>query len=251
MRGLFLFIFLLTFWLNCYSQERIVSLSPALTEIISYLGEDNRLVGVTTFCRGSLCRGKKKVGGIVNPNVEKIYSLHPDLVVSTDLTPEREIEVLRKLGIRVLVFKLTSLKDIERTTEELGALFKEKNRGKGLIRKIKREAENFLSCFKEKKVLVLISVKPFYCAGSKTYIGEILSISGAKVVPKSEFKPISAEEILKLKPDVVLVVGKEVPSLLRNFGLKVLNFKNSDEILHPSPLLLKGIKDLGREVCRN
>ncbi len=239
----------LLFWNNGYSYERIVSLSPAITDVISYLGEGKKLVGVTIFCSGKVCRGKEKVGGIVNPNVEKIYSLKPDLVISTSLTPRRELELIKKLGVKVLVFRLVSLEDVENVTESLGELFGKRGRGGELLENLKRKASESLSCLKGKRVLILLSTKPLYCAGSGTYLGELLELSGANVVPKGGFKPVSAEEVLRLKPDVVLVIGSKEPEILEKLGLNLVLFSKKDEVLHPSPVLLKGVEDLGREVC--
>ncbi len=253
MKGVFLSLFLVILWVNgfCQGFQRVVSLSPAVTDIVSYLGEGKRLVGVTVFCRGSVCKGKERVGGIVNPNVEKIYSLRPQLVLSTTLTPKEVLEKIEKLGIQVKSFRLLSLEDLERTVNEISQLFGKGKRGEDLISLLKAESKKHLSCLKGKRVVVLVSIRPFYAAGNGSYLGELLSLSGALIPVSGYFVPISAEGIEELNPDLIIVVGRRESKVLKALGLKQVLFRNADELLHPSPTLIEGILDLGRAVCGN
>ena len=251
MRGVFfclLTVFLFT--LNSFGFDRVVSLSPALTDIIAYVGAEKKLVGVTVFCSGEVCRGKERIGGIVNPNVEKIYSLHPDLIVATTMTPERDIEALKRLGLKVLVFRLVSLEDVVNATGRLGELLKgDGTKGRELLRKIREGALPLSRCLKGKKVAVLLSLRPLYVAGRKSYLGEILSMSGARVVPDTTFSAVSYEALESIKPDLLILIGTENSPLLKNFH--VVRLKASDELLHPSPRILEGIGELRRAICRN
>jgi iron complex transport system substrate-binding protein len=246
-------LFFLILWVNsfCKDYSRVVSLSPAITDIVSFLGEGKRLVGVTVFCKGKVCRGKERVGGIVNPNVEKIYSLKPNLVLSTTLTPKRELELIKRLGIEVKTFRLVSLKDLRKAVDGISQIFGREKEGETLISKLERESKRFLSCLKGKKVVVIVSNRPFYAAGRNSYLGELLSFAGALTFPNGSFLPVSAEGIESLKPDLIIVVGKRESKVLKRLGSRIVLFKKPDELLHPSPVLLKGIRDLGRAVCGN
>src|SRR6266849_10803114 len=83
------------------SVHRIVSLAPSLTETIYALGLQDRLVGDTDYCDfPPEARNKQKVGGSINPSLEAIAALHPDLVLVTkSLNPLDTVNSLADLGI--------------------------------------------------------------------------------------------------------------------------------------------------------
>src|SRR5439155_1506554 len=83
------------------SPARIVSLVPSVTEILYALGAEERLVGVTDFCDyPPAARQRPSVGGMVNPNLEAIVALKPDLVIATtEGNGEETFAQLRRLGI--------------------------------------------------------------------------------------------------------------------------------------------------------
>ena len=87
--------------------QRIVSLSPNLTEILFAIGvARERIVGVTRFCDyPPQVEGLDRIGGIVDPSVEKIVSLRPDLVLATRGNPSAVLERLRAAGLRVYAFE--------------------------------------------------------------------------------------------------------------------------------------------------
>ncbi len=250
MRVLFLFFFVFLFLGNAFAFERIISLSPALTEMVVYAGAESKLVGVTDFC--TLNIKAEKVGGIVNPNVEKIISLKPDLILTTNMTPLRIRKILSKVA-KVVVFHLVNLKEVEDAVEYVGDLVG--SDGKTLRKRFERELESSLksvSCLKGKKVLVLVSCSPIYVAGERSYIGEALSLGGLKVVPESlSFGAVSAEFIVQNGEVAVLSCHsgeKSLELLLKKFGLKVYKVPG-DFLLHPSPKFLEGIRYLGEKVC--
>ena len=241
-------VFFVFFWffllsLSVFGFDRVVSLSPALTDIVAYVGAGKKLVGVTVFCSGSVCRGKERVGGIVNPNLEKIYSLHPDLVIATTMTPKRDVEALKRLGLKVLVFRLVSLEDVVSATGKLG----DEDEGRELLRRIREGALPLSRCLKGKRVVVVISSRPLYVAGSRSYLGEILEMAGAEVLPDTTFSAISYEALVRLKPDLVIFVGRGEFHPPGNF--KVVRVEPSDDLLHPSPRILRGVEEIRRAIC--
>ena len=107
MRRFVVFITLLFVSLQLFSQEvnRVVSLAPSITDNIYLVGGENKLVGCTSYCIPAINDGKEQVGSAINVNVEKIFSLRPDLVLTTGLTKPQDISALKKLGIRVEVME--------------------------------------------------------------------------------------------------------------------------------------------------
>ena len=81
---------------------RIISLAPNLTEILFELGLGDQIVGVTNYCTyPPEALEKEKVGGFINPNLEKIVSLEPDLVVSEHWPSSKTVPRLREFGLQV------------------------------------------------------------------------------------------------------------------------------------------------------
>jgi len=241
-----LLFFLVFFFLsvNSYSFDRIVSLSPALTEIVVYDGGKGKLVGVTDYC--SLDLKADRVGGIVNPNIEKIISLHPDLILATNMTPLRVRSLLEKVA-PVKVFHLISLEEIEAAVEKIGDLLGRD--GKVLRKNFERRLEETtkgLGCLKGKRVFVVISVRPLYVAGSRSYIGEALERAGATVLPSVTFGAVSEEFLLKRAELVVLASYDENGFVV---GSKPVIVISPEKLLHPSPYFLNGLKILGRKAC--
>ncbi len=67
-----------------YSAKRIISLAPSITEILFALGLNEEIVGVTDFCDyPEAALNKPRIGGFINPSIEKIVSLKPDLIIAT------------------------------------------------------------------------------------------------------------------------------------------------------------------------
>jgi len=96
---------------------------------------------------------------------------------------------------------------------------------------------------------------PLFIAGNKSFIGEILSLSGAKVLFNVSFKPISNERLLSAKPEIAILPLKrerlkEVESFLKKFKITTVKV-SQDNLLHPSPRILKGLKEIEEKVCKS
>ena len=94
------------------NPQRIISLAPNVTEILFALGLENRVAGVTSYCDfPEAAKAKEKIGDTRQPNLEKIISLKPDLVViyvsQTDL-----IGRLQRVGVPTFVYRHTGLADV-------------------------------------------------------------------------------------------------------------------------------------------
>src|SRR5262249_56097366 len=102
--------------------RRLISLAPSVTEILFALGLGNRVVGVTTYCDyPPETATVEKVGDTLRPNLEKIISLKPDLVViSTASQLEEFVGSLERLGVPVYVNNPTDLGSLLDSIQRLG-----------------------------------------------------------------------------------------------------------------------------------
>ena len=100
--------------------QRIISLSPSNTEILYALGIDDKIVGVTEYCDyPEQAKAIEKIGGFANPNIEKIVSLNPDLVIANDIHQEA-VEDLERLGFPVIILCPKNIYDMLENIKLLG-----------------------------------------------------------------------------------------------------------------------------------
>ncbi|MEX2228143.1 MAG: helical backbone metal receptor, partial [Dehalococcoidia bacterium] len=101
---------------------RIVSLVPSVTEVMFALGAQDRLVGRTDYCDyPPAAASRPSVGGMINPSLERIVSLKPDLVVATDEgNREETIQQLRRVGLPVYLVHATRVSEMLQMIERVG-----------------------------------------------------------------------------------------------------------------------------------
>ncbi|NNG46549.1 MAG: ABC transporter substrate-binding protein, partial [Deltaproteobacteria bacterium] len=106
------------------APRRVVSLAPNLTEIVFLLGQEEKLVGVTRYCNYPLrAAALPRIGGIVDPDVERIVAADPDLLLcTTDGNPKERVQILEEMGIPCFAVGPQNLEAIFKTLERVGAL---------------------------------------------------------------------------------------------------------------------------------
>jgi len=88
------------------APEKIISLSPGITEMIFLLHAENKLIGISDYCNfPEETQCINKVGGLQNINIEKIVSMQPDVVLIGSIIPKKEVDKLEKSGITVIAIK--------------------------------------------------------------------------------------------------------------------------------------------------
>lgn len=101
-------------WTDSYGREvslkeepqRIVSLSPALTEMIFLLKSEDKLVAITDFCLyPPETDNIPKVGGIQNFNIESVIALNPDVVLIGSIVPQESVNKMESMGLSVIAIK--------------------------------------------------------------------------------------------------------------------------------------------------
>lgn len=197
--------------------SRIVSLAPNLTEIIYLLGEQDRLVGVSPYCKfPPEAAEKPKVGALVNMDYEQLRSLDPDLVIM--LPGQNEVaQKIERLGIQSKIFRSDSLDDIYVMIEGLGEVLGKKDIAKSEITRLKSEldslrAETAARVTSPPRVLLVIGRNPgtlqqLYACGSGNFLDSLLNAVGAENVLKDTTVPwpiINKESIVQYDPDVIL-----------------------------------------------
>ena len=101
--------------------KRIISLVPATTEMLFAMGAQDRLVGVSNYDRfPKEVESLPRVGGLLDPNVERVLSLKPDLVIAYDTQTDLK-QQLERAGVPFYNYSHQGLRDITATMRQLGA----------------------------------------------------------------------------------------------------------------------------------
>jgi ABC-type Fe3+-hydroxamate transport system substrate-binding protein len=162
--------------------QRIISLVPSLTELISELGIEKQLVGITQFCKHPyhLKSTKTIVGGTKKVDFEKIKSLNPDFILCAKEENTPEIVAELENIATVFVADVKSVQESISLIENLGRIFHCQTNAENLIQKMKfhlADFKNFTKYLPRKKVAYFIWENPWMVAGNDCYINDLLKLN--------------------------------------------------------------------------
>lgn len=233
--------------------QRIVSLSPDLTEELYLLGVEDKIVGVTIYCnRPKEVQDKEKVGTVVKVDVEKIISLKPDLLLATTLSDLAQVEKIRSLGVEVVTFpSCRNFSEICRQFLELGKIVEQEEKAREIIGEAKERVDFVNKKAKDlskPKVFIQLGAKPLYTVTKDSFIQDIITLAGGiNIAHHAETGLYSREEVIRQNPDVIIIVtmgivGEQEKSAWVSFNtLKAVKNKrvyivDSYKMCSPTPL---------------
>jgi iron complex transport system substrate-binding protein len=249
--------------------SRIVSLAPSLTETLYALGVQDRLVGDTDYCDyPPEAQKKRKVGGPINPNLEEIAALHPDLVLVTkEINRLDTVRALDTLGIPTYATRAQNVDEILSTTQKLADLLGVPETGKSLTTDLEARLSALhakLEALPPSRVLFVVWTHPLISVGKHTFIADALSkADAASIVDATQDWPqMNLEEVVRLQPEYLVFAATHPDSAARDFeslsvlpGWKLLDaVRNrrfaviSDAVNRPAPRIVSAIEDLARQL---
>ena len=191
--------------------DTIVSLVPSLTETIASFGAEKKLVGVTRFCKypAGIREKTTVVGGPKDFDVEKIISLHPDVVVA--VKEENDKTGILKLAdkLPVVLFDIVHIRDTFEMMQTLGTLFGKEAKAGQMIDEIKDELATIPDISSKRKTLYLIWKNPWMAAGGETFINEMLNIAGFENIVSGRYPEVGEKEFAQA--EVVLLSSEPYP----------------------------------------
>ncbi|MDI6757612.1 MAG: helical backbone metal receptor, partial [Endomicrobiia bacterium] len=242
---------------------RIVSLAPSLTEILFELGLSESVVGVTNYCDWPPeAAGKEKVGDYINPAVEKIVSLKPDIVFS--LVDGKTTRILRNMGLKVYVFDPQNFSELQKTIRSVGELSGRAQTASAVIGELDAVVAAEMSRARRRgagrpRIYVETHYPPAWSCSLKSFLGEAVGIIGCEnifAVARKGFFPVSVERIIKGDPEVILVLsgdenissrpGFERLAAVRNS--KVIIWRDRSSLVRSSPRMIRSIPALRRRI---
>lgn len=202
--------------------QRIVSLLPSLTETVCALGQCDRLVGTDRYSNWpDSVQKRAKVGGGLDPNLEAIVALKPDLVLAA--TSARSVTRLESLGIPVAALEPRNFKDMQRVFASVGQLLGTPDTSavwQSLVTQVDQVARSVPAKQKHTRVYVEVNRGP-YGASESSFIGEILTRLGMdNIVPGhlGPFPKLNPEFIVKANPDLIMVGDQESEGMAQRPG---------------------------------
>jgi iron complex transport system substrate-binding protein len=194
---------------------RIVSLIPAVTEMLFAIGDGPRLVGVTSYDHFPPEVSRiTRVGGLLDPDVERILGLRPDLVVVYSTQVELK-ERLDRAGIGYYSYEHRALPDIMATLRAIGERTGSAGRANALATDMERGIATIRSSASHmshpRTMLVFgrdpSSLRNLYASGGYGFLHDMLEAAGGQNVfadVKQQSVEVSTEMILARRPDVIV-----------------------------------------------
>lgn len=199
------------------SPHRIVSLSPAVTEIMFAIGADSLLVGRTEFCAyPPEASAIENIGGISNLNIEKVLSRNPDLIISGSMVPQKVVEKFEAMGVPlVCVIEKQHFTALYDNIMAIGGLAGHPKQAETLIAHLKSQLEQTLSSPLPVTRPSVYYVVGFgsggnFTAGGNTFINDIIEMAGGKnIAAESKGWTFSVEALVQADPDYILIRAED------------------------------------------
>ncbi|MDR1784163.1 MAG: helical backbone metal receptor [Endomicrobium sp.] len=250
-------LFLLTDigWSKNY--RRIVSLAPSVTESLYELGVEQFIVGITVYCPKGMIK-KEVVGTLLEPNVEKVILLNPDLIILTkEGNTKATAEKFERLGFEVYIVEIAeSFNEICVNYFNLAKKLNRVKDGKRVVSTARRLLEriyNKLKSFDELRIFWEIGARPLFTLGRQSFINDYNYYTRTVNVYEDfnvRYFNVNIENVIRQNPDIIVLVNmgdvnndKEVArwnrykmvKAVKNNKIFVINVDNSC-IFNPTPL---------------
>ena len=243
------------------APQRIVSLLPSLTETVCELGQCQRLVGVDRYSNfPDSVQKLPQVGGGLDPNIEAIVALKPDVVLMA--TSSRAGERLQALGIRVVALEPRSHADVQRVMLKLGQLLEVRDAARiwrAIDAGVSAAAQSLPASARGTRVYFEVNQGP-YAAGESSFIGETLTRLGVKnIVPAKlgPFPKLNPEYIVRANPDLIMIGQRSADGLqtrpgwqgiraLREQRICIFPTEEANVLVRPGPRMAEGARLMAR-----
>lgn len=207
------------------NPQRIICAAPSITEVVYALGMGNRVVGVSEFSNFPPEAAQvEKIGGIIDPNLERVIALKPDLAIVlgrmeavSDLCRRENIELLR---VEMSDFECV-MKDIQTIGDALGRSEAASNLISNMNNDLDSVRQRAMQWDHPLKVFLCVgrkggSLAGLYTVNKNSFLNELLEIAGGDNIFKDiggAYPQVSKESLLKRAPDVIIELNPNETSL--------------------------------------
>ena len=250
-----------------FPPQRIISLAPNITEILFSLGLEQQIVGVSIHCNfPQKARSKVQVGSYLSPDMEKIISLKPDLVVATGVGNTQDtVDRLQKLGLAVFVIFPKNFYDILRSIAHLGQVTNREKEALEIIQGMQKRSQRVIEItegLSRPRVFVQIGDVPIVTVGRGSFADDLIHLAGGENIAgkeKETYPRLGIEEILRKAPEVILISSMNPKAEYHKIFQEWTRWKiipavregrihliDSDLIDRPSPRIIDGLEEMAK-----
>jgi iron complex transport system substrate-binding protein len=250
--------------------ERIISLTPATTEILFALGLDDKIIAVSSYCTWpARAKEKEKIGSFSNPNIEKIITLKPDLVMVTGMEQENIRSLLSSLGIKYISVEPKDIDELMSSIEQIGIITGSLTKAKTINKEIRDVLETIQIAVSETgdypkpRVYMEIWHDPIMSPGRGSFVNDMITRAGGVNITsdiRRSYSRIDPEQIIFRNPEKIILAYMKPDIWVReNFSnrpgwrdiqavkeKKIYTGIDPDIILRPGPRVSQGLTELHR-----
>jgi iron complex transport system substrate-binding protein len=239
---------------------RIVSMAPALTDLVVELGAADRLVGVSRFDDAPQLAKLPRVGGYLDPNLEAVVRLKPDLVVALDgVSFEGPLRAMKEAKLSVLPLRTDTLADLQASLTSLGAALGLSERAAMLWKElsvIRAQVRDAAAGKPRVRCAIAVGFRPLVLAGKGSYLQTLIEDAGGENVAPSDlaWPTSSAEQLVAARPAVIVdgagpeedAASTHVLEVLSSQGARVVRV--SADLFRPGPRAIQALPELARQL---
>ncbi len=205
--------------LHAAEPKRIVSTSPSITETLYAMGLGDRVVGVTTYCHYPPEAAKKpKIGAYLQPSIEAIVALRPDLVIS-EVTGVRRADPLSALHINTIEVNDGTIPGLYETIRRIGQATGVAQAAQALTTRIRSALDDIrqrTAKLPPRRVVFIVGRAPgrldgLVVAGKGSYLDEVMGIAGGVNIfrdTRVQYSRVTLEDLLSRNPEVIVDMGE-------------------------------------------
>jgi iron complex transport system substrate-binding protein len=250
------------------APQRIVSVSPACTEILFALGLGDQVVGVTEYCNyPEETQSKPKIGTFTSPNLEVIMAQDPDLVLATAGVQSDMVGRMEETGLKVYVVNPATFDETVAIIRDIGSLTGREAEAARIADDMQKRADEIAAAVKSKTAAGGTSPKVFYeifyennvwTAGRDSIISDLIRMAGGSNLgdaDSGDYYEFSVESLIAGNPDVYLVgsgsmanpgdvttrPGWDMMNAVRNGRVNIVN---EDLVYRTGPRLIDGLESI-------
>jgi len=246
--------------------RRLICLAPSITDTVYALGAGAEIAGITDYTKyPPEAKQKPSVGGVINPSLERIVGLKPDLVLAIgDLNSLDLVSSIERLGFTVFVVHPRGVEGIYHSIESIGRAINQDDKASALVARLRlreRVVRERVAGKDRPTVFFLVWPDPIMTAGRGAFITELIEIAGGRSISDDlprEWPQMSPEAVLSRQPEY-LVLSREsnvdLTRLRRQSWWKKLRAAQDgkviyadDRINYPSPIAFDALEDLAKQL---
>ena len=253
------------------TAPRVISLAPSITEIVYALDGTNQLVGRTSACDypPAVVSNAPVIGNFGVPSLERMVSLKPDLVLYTDLADPMMDSKMKRAGLHPVHISCDRLTDIPPAIIQIGQLIRRESEAllmaSNLTEQILLARQQSAVFTNRPRVLALIWNDPFYAAGNKSFVSDLITLAGGQNIGDAidrDYFQASSEWVLAHDPEIVFCffMAGNMPVrqiILRQPGWshikavrdgRVYDGFDNHVFLRPGPRVMQGLEVIKKQI---